>query len=102
MRVITRKRLREFGRKHPDARAALDAWHRVVKAARWSSINDVRRVYPYADAVTVESDRTVTVFNIRGNDYRLVAALHYNTQVVYVLRVMTHAEYDKEQWKEQL
>jgi mRNA interferase HigB len=102
MRVISRKRLTEFARKHPDARTALDTWFRTVKAARWASIADVRRVYPHADAVTVESGKTVTVFNVRGNDYRLVTALHYNTGRVYVLRALTHAEYDKDAWKDQL
>ena len=102
MRVISRKRLKLFARRHPDAGIALDAWYRTVKAARWASIADVRRVYPHADAVTVGSGRTVTVFNVRGNDYRLVAALHYNTSTAYVLRVMTHAEYDKDAWKDQL
>jgi mRNA interferase HigB len=52
--------------------------------------------------VTVSSGRSVTVFNIRGNDYRLVAAIHYNTQRVYALRVLTHAEYDRDRWKDQL
>ena len=102
MRVISRKRLAGFANKHPDARAALDAWFRTVKAARWTSIADVRRVYPHADAVTVSSGRTVTVFNVRGNDYRLVIALHYNTGRAYVLRALTHAEYDKDAWKAQL
>jgi mRNA interferase HigB len=52
--------------------------------------------------VRVASHRPVVVFNIGGNAYRLVAAIHYNKQVVYVLRIMTHAEYDRGEWKKQL
>jgi mRNA interferase HigB len=59
-------------------------------------------VYPHADAVTVASGRTVVVFNIRGNRYRLVTAIHYNRQLVYTLRFMTHAEYSKNRWKDML
>lgn len=63
---------------------------------------DVRRTYPSADKVKVASGNTVTVFNIGGNKIRLVTAIHYNTQTVYILRVLTHQEYDKEGWKRQL
>jgi mRNA interferase HigB len=99
MRIITRKRLREFARRYPDAADALQKWELVVLDAKWESLQDVRRVYPYADAVTVESGNTVTVFNIRGNKYRLITAIHYNGQRVYVLRLLTHAEYSKNFWK---
>ncbi|HUO10290.1 MAG TPA: type II toxin-antitoxin system HigB family toxin [Phycisphaerae bacterium] len=62
-------------------------------------MQELRRVFPNADTVKVASARTVTIFNIAGNDYRLVVAVHYNTQVIYVLLFMTHAEYDKDAWK---
>jgi mRNA interferase HigB len=55
-----------------------------------------------ADQVRVESGRTVVIFNIRGNNFRLICALHYNTGVVYALRFLTHAEYSKNQWKTEL
>jgi mRNA interferase HigB len=74
----------------------------VVREADWKNIQDVRRVYPHADLVTVESGNVVTVFNIGGNKYRLVAAIHYNRQRVYVLRILSHAEYDKDRWKDNL
>ena len=61
----------------------------------------MRRVYPHADAVTVESGGIVTVFNIGGNKYRLIAAIHYNRHKVYmyIRAVLTHAEYDRGRWK---
>lgn len=102
MRIITRKRLREFAHRHPDAADPLQKWHDVVHEAEWENLQDVRRVFAHADAVTVASGNSVTVFNIRGNKYRLVAALHYNTQRVYVLRLLTHAEYSKDFWKDEL
>ncbi len=102
MRIITRKRLREFAQLHPDAAEALQKWDDLVREAEWKSIQDVRRVYPHADAATVASKSTVTVFNIRGNRYRLIAAIHYNTQRVYVLRLLTHAQYSKDLWKDGL
>jgi mRNA interferase HigB len=102
MRVITRKRLREFAQRHPDAAQSLENWYRFFRDAESGSVQDVRRVYPHADAVTVASGNTVTVFNICGNKYRLVAAIHYNRQRVYILRILRHAEYSKGSWKDTL
>lgn len=102
MRVITRKRLREFAQRHPDAAEPLQKWYRLFREAEWRSLQDLRRVYPHADKVTVASGNTVTVFNICGNKYRLIAAIHYNRQRVYVLGLLRHAEYSKGFWKEKL
>ena len=63
---------------------------------------DVRRTYPDTDSVTVRSGRRVLVFNVRRNEYRLIVAAHFNRQIIYVLRFMTHAEYSKNRWKETL
>src|SRR2546428_12132695 len=102
MRIITRKRLAAFGRQFADARAALEDWAFKVRAARWRSLDDTRKVFAGTDEVKVRSGRAVTVFNIKGNRYRLITAIHYNRQVVYVMRFLTHAEYDKDAWKGQL
>jgi mRNA interferase HigB len=102
MRIITRKRLRQFAQQHHDAAEPLQKWYRLFRAAKWQNLQDVRRVYPHADTVRVASGNTVTVFNIRGNKYRLIAAIHYNRQRVYVLRLLRHAEYSKEFWKDSL
>ena len=80
----------------------MEVWRKTVKAADWHSLVDVRRSYPDTDAVKVRSGRTVLVFNIRRNDYRLIAAAHFNCQIIYTLRFMTHAEYSKGRWKETL
>jgi mRNA interferase HigB len=102
MRVIARKRVLEFAQRHPDAAGPVQKWYRLMRAAKWESLRDVRRVYPHADAVEVASGSTVTIFNIRGNKYRLIVAIHYNRQRVYVLRLLRHAEYSKGLWKDQL
>lgn len=102
MRIITKRAIDAACRRHPNAEAALKRWLVVVKAARWQNIAQVRLAYPDANPVAVKSGRTVTVFNICRNEYRLVTALHYNTAVAYVLRFMTHAEYSKNAWKDNL
>lgn len=102
MRIISYKAITDFAKHHADAREPLDDWYEVVRAADWNSIADVRSVFPHADAVKVASGNTVTVFNVRGNKYRLVAAVKYQWGMVYLLRIMTHGEYNKNQWKEQL
>lgn len=100
MRLITRKRLLDAARKHSKAKPTLEHWQRVTEATKWTHFPDVRATFGHADQVAVKSGKTVTVFNIT-NDFRLIMAIHFNTQIVYVLCLLTHAEYDKEKWKSQ-
>jgi len=102
MRVIKSKRIREYQIAYPKATANLGRWLEQVETHDWANIQQLRRVFPSADSVTVASGRTVTIFNICRNDYRLITAIHYNTRIVYVLLFMTHADYDKNAWKETL
>lgn len=102
MRIIKESFLVAAGRKHSRAARHLDVWRKTVKAATWRNLVDVRRSYPDADAVKIHSGRTVLVFNIRRNDYRLIAAAHFNRQIVYTLGFMTHADYSKNRWEETL
>lgn len=95
MRIISEKKLREFGKLHPDAKGPLRAWRQTVNDAHWANFAELRAVYPHADNVG-----RCTVFNVGGNKYRLVAAIHYNRGIVYLRHVLTHAEYDREDWKE--
>jgi mRNA interferase HigB len=80
----------------------LEAWRVSVKASEWKNISDVRQTYPSADPVRVESGRSITVFNVCGNDYRLLTAIHYDKQRIYTLQFLTHADYDKNKWKKDL
>jgi mRNA interferase HigB len=102
MRIITKRRILDYARQHPNAAANLSAWISVVTAAKWQSIVDVRRVFPNADLATVRSSKTVTIFNIAGNHHRLIAAIHYNTRCIFILKLLTHAEYSKDRWKDEL
>jgi mRNA interferase HigB len=102
LRVISRERLREFWRAHPDAEAGLKSWYRIVKTSAWKSPNDLARTMNGVDPVKGSSGNTVSVFNITNNNYRLVAHFHFDKQRVFVLRVMTHKEYDREKWKDEL
>ena len=102
MRIIKPTRISEYWRRHPQARPSLEQWLLRTKAADWSSIADLRQTFPSADPVRVASGRTVIVFNIARNRYRLITAIHYNMRKVFVLRFLTHAKYDRETWKDEL
>ncbi len=89
MHVISRRRLREFGEIHPDAVLPLDRWYRIAKRAEWSNFADVR-----ADFGSADQTGPLTIFNIGGNKFRLVAAIRYPQQVLLVRGIYTHKEYD--------
>jgi mRNA interferase HigB len=91
MRIIARKRLREFWLQHPDAQASLEAWYADVKQAEWKTPADIKNIY--RNASIVASNRAV--FNIKGNKYRLVVAVQYEYGIVYIRFIGTHPEYDK-------
>ncbi|HEX4053066.1 MAG TPA: type II toxin-antitoxin system HigB family toxin [Tepidisphaeraceae bacterium] len=102
MRIANAEVLARSARRHPDAASALGAWLRVVQEADWHSIAEVRTTYPSADGVAVASGGTVTVFNIRGNNYRLLTRILYRAELVAIIEFLTHAEYDKNQWRRKL
>jgi mRNA interferase HigB len=78
------------------------AFQRSASAAIWKNMIDLRQSYPHADAVTTASGRTIIVLNAAGNKYRLIVAAHFNRQVIYTLRFLTHAEYSKAAWRTEL
>lgn len=94
LHVVSRKSLMDFSMSHPDAEAALDVWYRVAKSSLWANLQDVRRVYPHADAVG-----KWTVFNIRENRYRLIVEIGYRSRIVFIRHILTHSEYDRGEWK---
>jgi len=95
MRIIKRGALIEFWQKHTDAKASLESWYGVVRKAAWKTPAEMRAVYGTADLVGRR-----TVFNIAGNKYRLIARVNYQTQRVFVLYILTHAEYEQGDWKQ--
>ena len=93
----------QFWKVHPAAEEPLRRWARgIEKEAAWNNLEDVREVFSSAEAVRLNDRRKVTVFNVGGNKYRVITAIHYNRRKLYILRVYTHAEYDRINWKEQL
>ncbi len=69
-------------------------WYRVATKAEWKNLVDIQKIYPKAEAVS-----NFTVFNIKGNNYRLIVDIIYSSQRIYIKYVLTHAEYDKDKWK---
>jgi mRNA interferase HigB len=92
--IISRKALKDAAARHADLEAALDTWYRTAKKAQWKSLADVRQTYAHADSVG-----QYTVFNIKGNAYRLIVKINYRTGRIFIREVLTHAEYDKDRWK---
>jgi len=95
MHVISRKKLKETAARHSELEGPLDAWFRIAKKAEWRRLADVRKTFSSADAVG-----KWTVFNIKGNQYRLITEINYAGARIYIRHVLTHAEYDRETWKQ--
>ncbi len=91
MRIIAKSTLRAFWNRHPNAEEPLLAWYRETEKADWANPAQVKAQYRSASFV----GENRVVFNIKGNDYRLVVKINYPYRVVYVRFVGTHAEYDK-------
>lgn len=91
MRIIARRTLREFWEKHPDARQALQAWYADVKQVTWKAPTEIKAIY--RNASIIANNRVV--FNIKGNQYRLIVLVQYQSGIVYIRFVGTHQEYDR-------
>jgi mRNA interferase HigB len=94
LHVISRKKLLEAAKEHPELVGPLDAWYRIARKARWRNLMEVRQVFPSADAVG-----KFTVFNVKGNAFRLITEINYHTGKIFLRYVLTHAEYNREGWK---
>jgi mRNA interferase HigB len=99
MRLIKISRIGEYGKKYSRASSSLKNWSTVTRGAVWKSFEDVKKTFRSADQVTVPNGRQVVVFNIGGGAFRLITAVHYNHGIVYIRKFMTHAEYSKDDWK---
>ena len=84
----------EFADAHGDCRSQVIAWYQIASKATWRNLAEVRQTFRHADAVGNK-----TVFNIKGNDYRLVVHILYDKGIIYIQHVLTHAEYDKGAWR---
>jgi len=100
MTLVGRDVLLRIGRRNSPLLKWLTLWAATVESSDWHSIDDVRKAYPSADGVKLKRDFVVTVFNVKGNSYRLLASIDYRAGIVQVLDVLTHAAYDKQMWKD--
>jgi len=95
MRIIAKRVLMEMAAGYGDCVEQVARWYRIASKNEWHNLPDVRATFPHADAV---GDRTV--FNIKGNDYRLIVGINYQIGTIFIKHLLTHAEYDKGTWKE--
>lgn len=91
MRVIAKKILREFWVNHSDCEQQLKAWFREAEMSKWRNINEIKREYPSA---SILRDNRV-VFNIKGNNYRLIVRINFHYQMMWIRFIGTHKEYDR-------
>ncbi len=94
MHLISIRNLRKDAAQHPDTKKLIDAWYATLKSSEWKNLEDIRQFYRDAEAVG-----NFTVFNLKGNHYRLIVGIDYEIQTVYYKYFLTHAEYDKGKWK---
>ena len=94
MHLISAGKLKQSASKYPDATIPIKAFCKIIQQAQWQNLLDVQQVYRDAEAVG-----SFTVFNIKGNKYRLILDLDYSEQVAYFKYFLTHAQYDKDKWK---
>jgi mRNA interferase HigB len=116
MRIIKESRVKQFMLEHPLAIRPLQRWVRLTRAARWTRFADIRATFPDADKVAVNSGNNAVVFDIHGNDFRLITAVHFMRPLppaqparkrwadgrVYIFYFLTHAQYQRNAWKETL
>jgi len=91
MRVVARNVLVAFWSKHPEAKVSLERWYTLVKAAHWTSTDEIQRAAPKARVLNRERVR----FEVAGGNYRLVAAFDFRRQTAYIKFIGTHSEYDR-------
>ena len=84
-----------FIEKHPNSASPLQAWYKIVKNSNFKSFNDLKKTFNSVDQVG-----KFTVFNVGGNNFRVIASIHFNRSKVYIRHVLSHSEYDKDKWKE--
>ncbi|MBC7782371.1 MAG: type II toxin-antitoxin system HigB family toxin [Burkholderiales bacterium] len=102
MRVIKRLALEQFWQEWPNAERPLRAWYGLTSKATWRNFAEVKVTFGQTDQARVKSGGMVAIFDIGGNKFRLIAAISFAKGKVYVLRILTHKEYDQEHWKRQL
>jgi len=99
MTVLGQHVLTKAGKQNKPLRAWLSSWLKTAINADWGSLDEVRRTFPSADGVPLKSGLVITIFNVKGNEYRLLTRIDYDTGIVQALELATHAQYSKNLWK---
>jgi len=94
MHIISKRRLRDFWGRHPETKVPIMAWYKVASQASWEKLTEVQAIYRDAEAVG-----NFTVFNIKGDSYRLIVSIDYRKDLIFIKYILSHAEYDKNRWK---
>ncbi len=93
MHIITQSRIWEAMKQHPEAASALEGWYRVMKKNQFSNFSELKKSFNNVDKVG-----SLFVFDVGGNKLRLISHIHFNRQKVYIRHILTHKEYDKNNW----
>jgi len=91
MRILKRKTLQDYWKKHPQSETPLSIWFNILDKGNFESPNEIKEVLGKTDF----TGNNLAIFNIGGNKYRLIARIRYKPQIVYILFIGTHSEYDK-------
>jgi mRNA interferase HigB len=91
MKIISKKNIQAFCEKHPDSKKQLEQWFHITSKSKWKTINEIKETFPY---ISILSNYRV-VFNIKGNDYRVIVLIKYTLSAVYICWVGNHSDYDK-------
>src|SRR4051812_23965986 len=105
MNVIKRKTLQAFWEVHPHAATPLKAWFKICRKAKWKNFADLKITRGDADQARIKvgsMTKMVTIFDVGGNKYRVIALVNYGRQTMLVTHVLTHREYDTNRWKSRI
>ncbi|MDJ0689803.1 MAG: type II toxin-antitoxin system HigB family toxin [Xenococcaceae cyanobacterium MO_188.B32] len=94
MHVVSQSKLKQFWRNHPNSEASLRFWYKLTTQNQWQNLSVLRQIFPSADLV-----KNFIVFNIGGNNFRLITYIDFQQNKVFIRHILTHAEYNKEDWK---
>ncbi len=101
MRIVSRKSLVQFWEIHKEVETPLLQWFRVVSEARWQNSNDVKQTFNTVDQPIINQKR-IAILNVGGNKFRIIASIHFNTQIVFIRDILTHTQYERGSWRNKI
>lgn len=97
--IISYSLISSFSKIHPEAKSPIDTWYQLVRKNNFSNFIELKALFLSVDVVKNKNGDSLIVFNIHENNVRLIAAIHYNCNKLYIRHILIHAEYDKGKWK---